>query len=275
MDAFEGYLGKKFFCSYKLVPRGDKMTKIPCNIQGEAINVFDNTSFITLKEVLGAKMGVGLCFTGCDLVGIDLDKCFGTGFAERIIEYFRSYTEVSCSGTGYHIIVRVPDLPPGYRSSRKVGQKMQIFCNYGYFALTFNQYKYKQITECPFESLAVFSDVPKSPVSEVTSLSTSIIAPTEGDVKKFDKYLSVSTPAKKAKVLALFDCDTEEKLRVLNYPSFSEADMALANYLVYGLGDKESAVRVFAVSNLWSKRPNKHSNDYIMGLFDKISKKSR
>lgn len=269
MDAFKDYLDRKCFCSYKIVPRSDKIAKIPCNLQGTAINIYDSSTCITLREVIQAKKDVGICFSGNDLVGIDLDKCYETDFAYRIIDYFRSYTEVSVSGTGYHIIIRVPDIPAGYRSSRKLGQRMQVFCNYGYFALTFKVYKYKEIAECPFDSLALFSDMPKEAPSRGVKDTSKDSPPTEDDLKGLDRYLSVSTPDKKAKILALFDCNTIEKVRALRYTSFSEADMALVNYLVYGLRDKASALRVFIQSNLWNRPSNNHPKSYLTSLFDK------
>lgn len=54
--------------------------------------------------------GVGLVFTGDDIVGIDLDKCIGDGegttakYAKHLIAMTRSYIEVSPSGRGLHII---------------------------------------------------------------------------------------------------------------------------------------------------------------------------
>lgn len=53
--------------------------------------------------------GIGFCLGG-GFVGIDLDKCLKDGqlsdFANRIIERFDSFTEVSMSGNGIHIYIQ-------------------------------------------------------------------------------------------------------------------------------------------------------------------------
>jgi len=54
--------------------------------------------------------GVGIVFTGDELVGIDLDKCIGDGegttakYAKHLIAMTRSYIEVSPSQRGLHIV---------------------------------------------------------------------------------------------------------------------------------------------------------------------------
>jgi primase-polymerase (primpol)-like protein len=63
--------------------------------------------------------GVGFVFTAeDDLCGVDLDKCLNPvtgeleGWAQEIIRELDSYTEISPSGTGVHILVR-GELPSG------------------------------------------------------------------------------------------------------------------------------------------------------------------
>src|SRR5215213_7622931 len=63
--------------------------------------------------------GIGFVFTpGDELCGVDLDKCLDPhtgeieGWAEEIIKELDSFTEISPSGTGVHIIVR-GKLPAG------------------------------------------------------------------------------------------------------------------------------------------------------------------
>ena len=63
--------------------------------------------------------GIGFVFTPeDDLCGVDLDKCLDPetgeieGWAQEIIEELDSYTEISPSGTGVHVLVRAT-LPEG------------------------------------------------------------------------------------------------------------------------------------------------------------------
>ena len=75
-------------------------------------------AFQTYQQGKGA--GVGFVFTPSHgVIGIDLDHCIEGGelhpAARRIVERFCSYTEVSVSGSGLHILVR-GSLPwPGKR----------------------------------------------------------------------------------------------------------------------------------------------------------------
>src|SRR5437867_4259310 len=70
--------------------------------------------------------GVGFVFSQRDpFVGIDLDGCRNpetgevTSWAERILKRLApSYTELSRSGSGFHVIVK-GKLPPGIRNVRK------------------------------------------------------------------------------------------------------------------------------------------------------------
>ena len=72
----------------------------------------------TFEEALGAYesggyAGVGFVFSSADpFTGIDLDGCVNPTSGEvavwamEIVRYFDSYTELSASGTGIHIIVK-------------------------------------------------------------------------------------------------------------------------------------------------------------------------
>lgn len=73
----------------------------------------------------GVRCAVGYVFTENDPhVGIDLDHCYDersnrAAWATELIERFNSYTELSVSGTGVHIIVK-GQLPPGGRRKGQV-----------------------------------------------------------------------------------------------------------------------------------------------------------
>lgn len=87
---------------------------------------------------IGGCKGIGFVFTDNDTyVGIDLDKCRckETGeilpWAQEIISSFDSYTEVSPSGTGVHIIVK--GRLPG--RGKKIGD-IEIYDKGRYFTVT-------------------------------------------------------------------------------------------------------------------------------------------
>lgn len=95
----------------------------------------------TGADVEGVISGLGFVFSAADpYVGIDLDNCFnGNGqlatWALEIVAAMMSYTEVSPSGKGIHIITR-GRLPAGF----KRGNVEAYFCG-RYFTMTGNVYE--------------------------------------------------------------------------------------------------------------------------------------
>lgn len=93
----------------------------------------------------GRADGVGFVFAvGGPYIGIDLDDCLDpeTGephpVAAKIVARFATYTEVSPSGAGLHLILR-GKMPPGAGSVKHLdGQKVEIYPDGRYFTMTGN-----------------------------------------------------------------------------------------------------------------------------------------
>lgn len=90
----------------------------------------------------GGFDGVGYVFSAEDpYTGIDLDNAVNpeTGelktWAAKIVAQFNSYTELSPSGTGVHIIIR-GKLPPGRRSMSYEDGKIEAYDDRHYFTMT-------------------------------------------------------------------------------------------------------------------------------------------
>ncbi|MCK6478596.1 MAG: DUF3987 domain-containing protein [Planctomycetaceae bacterium] len=94
-----------------------KPTKVPYTTRGTHARSTAPTTWCSLEEALAAQRrreqgGVGFVFAGDGLVGVDLDHCRDaeTGalapWATAILAALASYTEVSPSGTGVHVLVR-------------------------------------------------------------------------------------------------------------------------------------------------------------------------
>ncbi|UPV75213.1 hypothetical protein M0R89_03870 [Halorussus limi] len=105
--------------------RGDNPTKVPVNPHtGRFASATDDEtwgSFETAREYAVDGSAEGLGFVFCDddpFVGVDLDDARDpetgtpTDWAKSIIDELNSYTEISPSGTGYHVLVD-GELPPG------------------------------------------------------------------------------------------------------------------------------------------------------------------
>jgi putative DNA primase/helicase len=79
--------------------------------------------------------GVGFVFSSADpYTGIDLDNCVGGDgemalWALEIARYFDSYTELSATGTGLHVIVR------GEVANRRKGD-VEVYSSKRFFTVT-------------------------------------------------------------------------------------------------------------------------------------------
>ena len=123
--------------------------KAPLNARtGKNAKSTDASTWSTYAEaVAGAKRygfaGVGFVFIGDDgLVGIDLDDCLvqdGEGYqrsklAKHLMELAPSYTEVSPSGTGLHII-GTGSLESAIKTTIN-GDKVEVYNHGRYFTFT-------------------------------------------------------------------------------------------------------------------------------------------
>ena len=140
----------KKFCQWVVwqkVQRNGKTTKEPINARtGYNARTNDRNSWCAFHEAMkyyeqpqNSCDGVGFIFTPEDpFVGIDLDHCIEHDgqlavWATKIVEHFNSYTEISPSGTGLHILIK-GKLPKGGR--RKGG--IEMYDSGRYFTMTGN-----------------------------------------------------------------------------------------------------------------------------------------
>jgi putative DNA primase/helicase len=126
-----------------------KPTKVPYNpYTGNKASTTNPNTWAMYAEAAralesGAFSGVGLVITK-PYVGIDFDYCIDESgkLDERIAEavnWFNSYTEVSPSGTGLHILLKGSFSGPGF--NRVVdGRKIEVYQEGRYFTLTGNQW---------------------------------------------------------------------------------------------------------------------------------------
>jgi putative DNA primase/helicase len=121
---------------------GDKPDKVPYSARtGRRASSTDLLTWSTFEEALkayknGEYAGLGFVFsTGDPFTGIDLDGCVDPAtdevavWAMEIVRYFDSYTELSASGTGIHIIVK------GKFPNRRNGQ-VEVYSSKRFFTVT-------------------------------------------------------------------------------------------------------------------------------------------
>jgi putative DNA primase/helicase len=120
---------------------GDKPDKVPYSARsGRRASSTDLLTWSTFQEALeayenGDYAGLGFVFSSADpYTGIDLDNCVDengeiAGWALEIVRYFDSYTELSATGTGLHVIVR------GEVPNRRKGD-VEVYSSKRFFTVT-------------------------------------------------------------------------------------------------------------------------------------------
>lgn len=123
---------------WRLEKREGKPTKVPVQPNGILAATDNPRTWSGYEEVVEAATrngwGIGYVFSG-DCVGVDLDKCRDPAtdkiddWAVEIIGRLRSYTEVSPSGTGVHILcLGVIPRDGGRRGQVEVYTRRRFFC---------------------------------------------------------------------------------------------------------------------------------------------------
>lgn len=189
--------------------------------------------------------GVGFMFDS-GYFGVDLDKCLDNqDFIDEFVETLQSYTEVSKSGNGIHIVCK-GTLPDGARRRGNV----EMYCSGRYFIITGNLYtKYKEIKNCS-DSIKVLHN--KYLYSEVPKVAPRVVERLEmSDQEVVDKARGCKTGG----VFNLLYTGQWEGL----HTSQSEADLALCNHLAFWTQRDEAQMdRIFRSSGLmrekWDKR---------------------
>jgi putative DNA primase/helicase len=120
---------------------GDRPDKVPYSARtARRASSTDLLTWSTFQEALeayenGDYAGLGFVFSSADpYTGIDLDDCVDAdgeiaGWALEIVRYFDSYTELSATGTGLHVIVR------GEIPNRRKGD-VEVYSSKRYFTVT-------------------------------------------------------------------------------------------------------------------------------------------
>lgn len=137
---------------WKAIPdkAGKKPRKVPFRPDGQTASSADPATWSSFDEVVAAYntgdfTGVGYVFAADDpYCGIDIDD-INHPDAARWVKRFNSYTELSPSGHGYHIIIkgRIPD---GRGRKR---EPFEVYSQGRFFTMTGNVVDVQQIVEAP------------------------------------------------------------------------------------------------------------------------------
>ncbi|WP_440006651.1 phage NrS-1 polymerase family protein [Halomicrococcus sp. SG-WS-1] len=224
--------------------RDGKPTKVPVNpATGQYASATDPKTWTGFDHARlhasdGHADGVGFVFTADDpFVGVDLDAARDpdagepTDWATTIIETLDSYTEISPSGTGYHVLVE-GTLPPG----RNRRGDVEIYETARFFTVTG-----RHVSRTPV-SIHARSE-------ELTTIYRDHVAADTDDQKRSNT--APSTADEQPRSSTLSDADLIDRARsatngekfdrlwrgdITGYDSQSEADMALCCLLAFWTG---------------------------------------
>jgi putative DNA primase/helicase len=264
--------------------RGDKTTKVPYNpTTGEHASSTSPATWATFDTAWtryqsGGIDGIGYVFSADDpYCGIDLDHCAdddgnATQEAIHIIQHLSSYTELSPSGKGAHIIVKAKLPPEGRRKG-----SIEMYDSGRYFTMTGNHWEGTPITV-------------KDRQAELTQLHTKLFLSQPVRVNEGATPMPVHLEdaaiierARRAKNGADFDRLWNGNASAYHKddgtPDASAADMALANHLAFWTGGDPSRVdSLFRRSGLmrdkWDERHYADGRTYGQETVDKAIRNS-
>jgi hypothetical protein len=224
-----------------------KPTKVPYQINGFKASVSNPSHWVTFDiafKHIGDYSGLGFVFTNSNYAGIDLDDAstLHTGEANpnyqsdlnrqiKIAHEFDSYSEVSPSGKGLHIIVK-GSVPDGKRTNF-----IELYSSDRFFTMTGNVHNNK-------------------PIGDYQDLLTQLWSQMGGVVNPQPTVDNTIETTTDEEIIALaFKHNTETFTRLYNadlsgYPSQSEADLAFMNIVAYYTNSKQQVTRIYSKSRL-------------------------
>ena len=237
-----------------------KPTKVPYQINGQLANVNEPSTWATFEEVCAIATnysGIGFVFSDADCYSfIDLDDTNGDAIAYdrqlKIYREFDSWSEVSPSGRGLHIIVK-GKVPSGRRRSF-----IEVYSSQRYATFTGNVYNDKPIKDCQDKLMQLWEQMGSGGVA------TNIY---KGDEKeKFDDKEIIEQAGiaiNGAKFNELYSGNWQN-----SYQSQSEADFALIDIIAFYTQNKNQISRIFHSSQL-GRRDKAKRKDYIAWMINK------
>lgn len=208
------------------------------------------TTFETACQAVqrGEYKGIGFEFASGGVVGVDLDHCIENGVlsseALETVSRLNSYTEISQSGTGLHILCK-GSLPGKAIKTDKI----ELYDQGRYFALTGKPYGENKPLRDAQEAINLLygklSSQRTKPTEKPTRRETSGLSLNDSDI------IDVAGRAQNgAQFVDLYAGQWQNR-----YKSQSEADIAFCNMLAFYTGkDAEQMDRIFRSSGLMREK---------------------
>lgn len=250
--------------SWKYVERHGKKTKLPYTPGTAApAKANDPKTWGTYADACKDGNGLGFELGNSPYVGIDIDHCIKDGVmaseAQEIIELFNSYTEVSPSGKGVHIIIKAEYKGERHKNS-KVIPGVEVYGETRYFTMTGNIYEgHDTIKEAQAELDMLTARLWPMLETIPTEKKPIAVEPVQDLPMDADSIIArIRKSQQAAKFMALFDVGNTDAYG----GDDSAADMALMNMLPFWTrGDEETMRDIFSRSALarrekWVDRPD-------------------
>jgi putative DNA primase/helicase len=229
--------------------RDGKPTKVPYQPNGRRASSTERATWTTFETALASSFprdGIGFVFTADDpFCGVDLDEKMPAADRARIVEELDSYTEVSPSGSGAHVIVRASmDGLHGHRRG-----PVEIYDRRRFFTVTgcvFDGHDEIHDRQAQLEAIHAREIAPLRPTN---SFSPGEVIPKVVDLND-EELLERARAARNGDAFErLWSGDTS------GYSSASEADLALVSHLVFWTGSDATRVdSLFRQSGLYREK---------------------
>ena len=251
---------RQWICWNAVAKPDGKVTKIPINATtGKPASVTNPNDWSTFDEACAnahKASGIGFVFTSDDpFAGIDLDDTHGDAEAYarqvKIYEAFDSYSELSPSGHGLHIIVKGA-IPIGRRRAA-----VEIYSAGRFFTMTGNAFRAAPIAERQ-ELLTTLFDEMGGTVQPLAAMA---------DKPETQSDSEILYEARKAANGAKFESLYRGEWSGI-YPSQSEADQALTNIIGFYAKNQAQIARIFRGSAL-GQRDKAKRDDYVGNMVRK------
>lgn len=261
----------QWVCWKNALTSEQRPTKLPYSPHtGRMASVADPNSWSDYATAVAAASngnsydGIGFVLTDSDpFCFIDLDDPQGDEAIiarhQKIAEAMDSYSEVSPSGKGLHIIIKAA-VPGGRRRS-----KVEVYSSKRYMTMTGNTYQNKPIAEREYLVNLLWKELDDNGSRNNVNLAV-VDTPQVADDSEI--YAMASQAENGRKFLALWQGDYQEY-----YPSQSEADFALINIIGFYSRNVEQIRRMFRLSALGKRtKANRDSyiNNMVKGSFDNM-----
>lgn len=238
-----------------------KYDKVPKQLNGYTASKTEPSHWVTYNEAIkaydtGGFSGIGFVLVEKDpYVIVDLDDCFSNGElvgkAKTIVDSLNSYTEISQSGNGLHIVVKADNVN-GFNNQ---SEGVEMYSQKWFFAVTGNTFNDDLLTIEDRDDIVkylhdTYSARNKNQQSEPVE--------DQAEVLSDDELLArIENSGQKNKFTDLY-----YKGDISHYDSGSEADFALANILAWWTKNSLQIERIMRNSALYRNKWDKHP-DYL------------